>query len=195
VVTIAVIEDTPVVWPSVSPKTSGFHRHANAKAMLSRAPRPSASASASSDRHRSNSILSPYAHAKPLRIFGAGTLFLTHTLTLTSPTALLSPRSDNFRHSDLSSGLDHDEEPKWTIAGSSARAQGASTTRGGAVPSALRAIAQLPGVSARLVAPLAGDAEGKAIRREIEEEGVNTRYCRVYEGLGVPSAWVMRYSE
>jgi hypothetical protein len=59
------------------------------------------------------------------------------------------------------------------------------------VPSTPSASAQLPRVSAYLVASLAGDIESQAVGRGIEEEGVNTRYCRLYDGSGAPSAWVM----
>ncbi len=42
-----------------------------------------------------------------------------------------------------------------------------------------------------LVAPLAGNNEGAMMVRDLEREGVNTRFCKVWEGASVPSAWVL----
>ncbi|KAJ7066980.1 hypothetical protein C8F01DRAFT_1208267 [Mycena amicta] len=46
-----------------------------------------------------------------------------------------------------------------------------------------------------LVASLAGNEEGRAIIRELEREGVSTRYCKVWKGAGVPSAWVFEAAD
>ena len=34
-------------------------------------------------------------------------------------------------------------------------------------------------------------SEGAALVRELKREGVDTRYCRFWEGASVPSAWVL----
>jgi hypothetical protein len=46
-------------------------------------------------------------------------------------------------------------------------------------------------VEAVLVAPLSGNTEGQTILRDLENEGVITKYCKIWKGAGVPSAWVL----
>jgi hypothetical protein len=53
--------------------------------------------------------------------------------------------------------------------------------------------AQRPGPAPELVVPLGGDAEAEALRREVEGEGVGTRYCRVWAGRGVLGAWALQH--
>jgi hypothetical protein len=48
-----------------------------------------------------NSITDPYAHARRLLMLGVRILFLTHTLTLTSPTALVARRIDDSHWPDF----------------------------------------------------------------------------------------------
>jgi len=100
---------------------------------------------------------------RPLRIVASGTLFQTHTLSLPS-------------HPSPSTAV---------------RAHSASRVRGGSASSLLSLLAQFPSVEALLVAPLAGNDEGVRILRELEREGVITRYCKVWDGAGVPTAWVL----
>jgi hypothetical protein len=107
----------------------------------------------------------PPPHPRALRIFALGTLFVTHTLALPAP----------------------------ACPGTSTRASAVRGARGGGAPGALRALAQLPGAAPELVVPLGGDAEAAALRREVEVEGVGTRYCRVWAGRGVPGAWVLQH--
>lgn len=52
-------------------------------------------------------------------------------------------------------------------------------------------LAQFPGVEAMLVASLGNNDEGKMVISQLECEGVSTRYCKVWEGASVPSAWVL----
>ena len=52
-------------------------------------------------------------------------------------------------------------------------------------------MAQFPNVEAVLVAPLGGNDEGKMVLKDLENEGVMTRYCKIWENSGVPSAWVL----
>ncbi|VDB87103.1 unnamed protein product [Peniophora sp. CBMAI 1063] len=42
-----------------------------------------------------------------------------------------------------------------------------------------------------LVASLGGNDEGSSIVRELEKAGVSTRYSKVWDGFGVPAAWVL----
>jgi sugar/nucleoside kinase (ribokinase family) len=100
---------------------------------------------------------------RPLRIVASGTLFLTHTLLL----------------------------PSHPSPSSVTRAHSVSKVRGGSSSTLLSLLAQFPNVEALLVAPLGGNDEGAMILRDLEKEGVSTRYCKIWEGSGVPSAWVL----
>jgi sugar/nucleoside kinase (ribokinase family) len=59
----------------------------------------------------------------------------------------------------------------------------------------LSLLAQFTNVDAVLVAPLGGNEEGKAILKDLDNEGVNTRYCKIWKDAGIPSAWVMHAGE
>jgi ketohexokinase len=56
-------------------------------------------------------------------------------------------------------------------------------------------LGQFAGVDALLVAPLAGNDEGVMLKRDLERANVNTRFCKVWEGANVPSAWVLESGE
>ncbi|KAH9931749.1 hypothetical protein B0H21DRAFT_699790 [Amylocystis lapponica] len=100
---------------------------------------------------------------RPLRIVASGTLFLTHTLSLpTHP------------------------EPSAVV-----RAQSVTRSRGGTASTCLAILAQFSSVEAMLVASLGGNEEGKMIIRELEKERVSTRFCKIWDDAGVPSAWVL----
>lgn len=104
---------------------------------------------------------------KPLRIIASGTLFLTHTLAVPCHPA-----------------------PSTVI-----RAHSVTKTRGGSASSILSLLAHFPGaVDPILVASLGGNDEGQILVKELESEGVNTRYCKVWPDSGVPSAWVIQAS-
>lgn len=100
---------------------------------------------------------------RPLRVVASGTLFLTHTLSLASH-----------------------PEPSAIV-----RAHSVTRTRGGSASTCLSVLAQFPGVEAMLVAPLGGNEEGKTIIYDLEQERVSTKYCKIWEQSGVPSAWVL----
>ncbi|KAF9003966.1 hypothetical protein BDQ17DRAFT_467964 [Cyathus striatus] len=104
---------------------------------------------------------------KPLRIVASGTLFLTHTFSL----------------------------PSHPTPSSVVRAHSVEKARGGPASTVLSLLAQFPAVEAALVAPLGGNDEGQMIIRDLENEGVLTRYCKVWKGAGVPSAWVLNGAE
>jgi hypothetical protein len=104
---------------------------------------------------------------RPLRIVASGTLFLTHTLSL----------------------------PFHPIPSSVTRAHSVEKTRGGSASTLLSLLAQFPVVDAMLVASLGGNDDGKMILRDLEREGVNTRFCKVWANYGVPSAWVLQTGE
>ncbi|KAJ7475874.1 hypothetical protein FB451DRAFT_1245086 [Mycena latifolia] len=104
---------------------------------------------------------------RPLRIVASGTLFLTHTLSLPSHPA-----------------------PSTVV-----RAHSVTKSRGGSASTLLSLLAQFSQVEAFLVAPLGGNDEGKMILRDLEREGVTTRYCKIWKGAGVPSAWVLEAAE
>ncbi|KAF5382174.1 hypothetical protein D9615_004401 [Tricholomella constricta] len=104
-----------------------------------------------------------HPHTKPLRIVASGTLFLTHTLSIPS-------------HPGPSSVV---------------RAHSVEKARGGSANTVLSLLAQFSSVEAVLVAPLSGNDEGQMVLRDLENEGVITRYCKIWKAVGVPSAWVL----
>lgn len=104
---------------------------------------------------------------RPLRVVACGTLFLTHTLSLASH-----------------------PEPAAVV-----RAHSVARTRGGSASTCLSILAQFPGVEAMLVAPLGGNEEGKMVISDLEQERVSTKYCKVWDQSGVPSAWVLHAGE
>jgi hypothetical protein len=101
--------------------------------------------------------------ARSLRVVAAGTLFLTHTLSLPTHPG-----------------------PTQTV-----RAHEYARSRGGSAPAVLSVLSQLHVDKCWLVASLGGAQEARAVARELEAEGVSTRYCKVWEGAGVPAAWVL----
>ena len=127
----------------------------------------------------------PSSNSRPLRVVAAGTLFQTHTLSV----------------------------PNHPEPGGAVRAQSVEKTRGGSAnlvrPShcstrdnlteslhkILSLLAQFSNVDAALVAPLGGNEEGKRVLKDLENEGVDTRYCKIWKESGIPSAWVMHAGE
>ncbi|KAH9840621.1 uncharacterized protein C8Q71DRAFT_701856 [Rhodofomes roseus] len=100
---------------------------------------------------------------RPLRVVASGTLFLTHTLELpTHP------------------------QPNGVL-----RASTVVRSRGGSASTCLSILAQFPATEALLVAPLGGNEDGRKLIRDLEREHVSTRFCKVWEEAGVPSAWVL----
>ncbi|KAI0086802.1 hypothetical protein BDY19DRAFT_958799 [Irpex rosettiformis] len=114
-------------------------------------------------RRDTQDTISPNSHTRPLRIAACGTLFLTHTLDIPSH-----------------------PEPSAVV-----RAHSVTRSRGGSAATCSSIIAQFPSVEAMLVAPLGGNEEGCMILRDLEREKVSTRYCKIWEEAGVPSAWVL----
>ena len=104
---------------------------------------------------------------RPLRVVAVGTLFLTHTLSLPSHPA-----------------------PAQTI-----RAHEYVRSRGGSAPSILCVLSQLNADKCWLVASLGGAQDARVVTRELEADGVSTRYCKVWEGAGVPAAWLLHAGE
>ena len=71
-------------------------------------------------------------------------------------------------------------------------------TRNGSACSVLTVLAQFrrAGVDGCwLIASLGGNDEGQDVMRELDRAGVSTRYCKVWDGLGVPAAWVLHAGE
>jgi hypothetical protein len=104
---------------------------------------------------------------RPLRVVAVGTLFLTHTLSLPSHPA-----------------------PAQTV-----RAHEYVRSRGGSAPSILCVLSQLNADKCWLVASLGGAQDARVVTRELEAEGVSTRYCKVWDGAGVPAAWLLHAGE
>lgn len=109
----------------------------------------------------------PSTPQRPLRIVASGTLFLTHTLDL----------------------------PCYPAPATAIRAQAVAKTRGGSATNMLSLLAQFSGVESMLVAALGGNTEGRTIIRELQRERVSTKYCKIWEGQGVPCAWVLHAGE
>lgn len=106
----------------------------------------------------------PTTTSKPFRIFSTGTIFLTHSLDLSSH----------------------------PVPGTASRAQAVTTARGGSAGHVLGFLAALPtAVEPMLIASLGASLDGIRLRDELEAGGVRTKYCKIWPGLGVPSAWVM----
>ncbi|KAG6333531.1 hypothetical protein ID866_5556 [Astraeus odoratus] len=108
--------------------------------------------------------------SRPLRIFATGTVFLTHALFL----------------------------PSYPMPRSVSRAQAVHTSRGGTSGHILALLAQLGAtvpswgdVEPMLIASLGGTADAQRLRDALETSGIRTKYCKIWPGLGVPSAWVM----
>ncbi|KAI9439013.1 hypothetical protein H4582DRAFT_1813774 [Lactarius indigo] len=114
-------------------------------------------------RLRPSPTPTPPPSTRPLRVVAVGTLFLTHTLSLPSHPA-----------------------PAKTI-----RAHEYVRSRGGSAPSILCLLSQLQADKCWLVASLGGAQEARVVTRELEADGVSTRYCKVWDGAGVPAAWVL----
>jgi hypothetical protein len=104
---------------------------------------------------------------RPLRVVAAGTLFLTHTLSL----------------------------PAHPGPGQTIRAHEYARSRGGSAPAVLSVLSQLNADKCWLVASLGGAQEARVVARELEADGVSTRYCKVWEGAGVPAAWILHAGE
>lgn len=104
---------------------------------------------------------------KPLRIVASGTLFVTHTLFV----------------------------PNYPVPSAEVRAHSVEKARGGGASTILSLLAQFPSVETVLVAPLSGNPEGQMILRDLEHEGVTTKYCKIWKGAGVPSAWILHSAE
>lgn len=114
-------------------------------------------------RRDTQETVRPDSFSRTLRVAACGTLFLTHTLDIPSH-----------------------PEPATVV-----RAHSVTRSRGGSAATCSSIIAQFPSVDAMLIAPLGGNEEGQMILRDLERERVNTRYCKVWEQAGVPSAWVL----
>ncbi|KAF9533812.1 hypothetical protein CPB83DRAFT_844555 [Crepidotus variabilis] len=104
---------------------------------------------------------------KPLRIVAAGTLFLTHTISV----------------------------PCHPIPSSEIRAHSVEKVRGGSANMILSVLAQFPAVESVLVASLGGNEEGRMILRDLENEGIVTKFCKIWRDAGVPNSWVLYSAE
>ena len=118
-------------------------------------------------RLRPSPTPTPSPSTRSLRVVAAGTLFLTHTLSLPTHPG-----------------------PTQTV-----RAHEYARSRGGSAPAVLSVLSQLHADKCWLVASLGGAQEARALARELEAEGVSTRYCKVWESAGVPAAWVLHAGE
>ncbi|KIK63092.1 hypothetical protein GYMLUDRAFT_163622 [Collybiopsis luxurians FD-317 M1] len=117
---------------------------------------------------RKDSLRDVPPSSKPLRILASGTLFLTHNILV----------------------------PCHPTPSSVVRAHSVDKTRGGSAASILSLLAQFSNtVDPILVASLGGNDEGQMLIKELEKEGVNTRYCKVWPDSGVPTAWVIQATE
>ncbi|KAG8694439.1 hypothetical protein FRC09_009849 [Ceratobasidium sp. 395] len=100
--------------------------------------------------------------SRRLRIVASGTLFVTHTLTVSA-----LPNQNT------------------------TRASAVRRERGGASATVLSILAQFTHVEAYLVAPVGGGQEGRAMLKELETAGVKTKLCAKRDASGVPAAYVI----
>ncbi|KAF9267743.1 hypothetical protein L218DRAFT_954940 [Marasmius fiardii PR-910] len=115
-----------------------------------------------------NTYTSSSASSRQLQIVATGTVFQTQTLSI----------------------------PSHPLPSSVIRAHSVEKTRGGSASTVLALLAQFPCVDTALVASLGGsNDEGRGLIRQLEKEGVITRFCKVWNELGVPSAWVLHASD
>lgn len=129
-----------------------------------RAPHETPSPSPDASSSHSNNL---NAYRRPLRIVASGTLFITHTLVLSS----------------------------FPSESSNTRAQTALRARGGSAAATLSVLAQFSDVvSPWLVAPIGSGPEGAALRIELEREGISTSLCPRRDNGGVPKAFVVKSS-
>ncbi|KAH8981407.1 hypothetical protein EDB92DRAFT_1953174 [Lactarius akahatsu] len=100
---------------------------------------------------------------RPLRVVAVRMLFLTHTPSLPShPSPAKTTRAYEYVHS-----------------------------RGGSAPSIFCVLSRLHVDKCWLVASLGEAQEAQVVTRELEADGMNTRYCKVWGGAGVPTTWVL----
>ncbi|KAH0585200.1 hypothetical protein J132_10126 [Termitomyces sp. J132] len=118
-------------------------------------------------RRDTHDTTSTLPQTKPLRIVASGTLFLTYTLSIPA-------------HPTPSSVL---------------RAHSVEKRRGGSANRLLSLLSQFQAVEAVLVAPLSGNEDGRMIIRDLNAEGVMTRYCKIWKDISVPSAWVLHSTD
>jgi sugar/nucleoside kinase (ribokinase family) len=64
-------------------------------------------------------------------------------------------------------------------------------SRGGSAPAVLSVLSQPHADKCWLVANLGSSQEARGLARELEAEGVSMWYCKVWEGAGVPAAWIL----
>ena len=101
--------------------------------------------------------------SKLLRFVASGTLFNTYTLS-----------------------LPYQPEPSTAV-----RAHSVLKARGGSATILVSLLAQFQTVESLLVAPLGGNEEGQTLIRDLEQEGIITRHCKVWKDFGVPTAWIL----
>ncbi|KAH7920980.1 hypothetical protein BV22DRAFT_762892 [Leucogyrophana mollusca] len=104
------------------------------------------------------------APSKTLRIFSTGTIFNAYTLTL----------------------------PTHPTPATASRAHAVHSVRGGSAGKILALLAEFGhDVEPMLIASLGDNDDAVRLRDELENQGISTRYCKIWEGKGVPCAWVM----
>ncbi|KAG6842350.1 hypothetical protein C0991_010640 [Blastosporella zonata] len=122
---------------------------------------------------------------RPLRIVASGTLFITHTLSLPAhpaPSSVVRAHSVEKRRGGSANTV-------------RTRRTNFTHTRKLISFELLSLLAQFHAVEAVLVAPLSGNEEGRMILRDLDNEGVITRYCKIWKDAGVPSAWVLHSTD
>jgi sugar/nucleoside kinase (ribokinase family) len=67
-------------------------------------------------------------------------------------------------------------------------------SQGGTTPAVLSVLSQLHADKCWLVTSLGSSQEAHALTRELKAKGVSTQYCKVWEGAGVPAAWILHAS-
>ncbi len=93
-------------------------------------------------------------------------------------------------------GFDGDDRgADWFVVGPQSESESSANGRGGSASSILCMLSQLHAEKCWLVASLGGAQEARVVTRELEADGVSTRYCKVWEGAGVPAAWVLHAGE
>lgn len=132
----------------------------------------------------------------PLRILASGTLFYTYTLSLPTHPAPRSSNANVRAHSYVRSRNGSACSVLTVLAQFQAGFSNEGVSPGAASPGSAGMGLGNGGVEGVwLIASLGGNDEGKEVLRELERAGVSTKYCKIWDGVGVPGAWVLHAGE
>lgn len=140
-------------------------------------------------------------HPGPLRILASGTLFYTYALSLPThpvpgPGANSNVRAHSYVRSRNGSACSVLTVLAQFQTGMMNESTGGAMAGNAGVGGAGGTGIGVGGVEGCwLIASLGGNDEGKEVLRELERVGISAKYCKVWDGVGVPGAWVLHAGE